>query len=138
MKRLILMGLLPVTAFAKSLNSYAEIINSINEGHPIHVRFDLTQCTPGTELIGYYSPRAVMATSKAIVFSDYHVTYHNPNYPEHRTAEYIRYQITPEGAVNIEARFLPKKDAQKDYEPSLYQTVCRLGEQVIVYDWIDA
>jgi len=100
---------MPAQAAAQSISGYAQLESALTEGQDISVQVDLGRCTvadtgkPGPQLrggtrIGTF----LIPDNKYVAFTDVHPTLDAQNHP---VTEYIRYQITPDGAVTVRTAF---------------------------------
>lgn len=136
MKKLLitLLMLLPIQSFAKELQSFREIYDSISNGKNIKLVIDFDACDPKppvTHIQVFTKPAAVMLRQSYLQFANSPITRNDPAYPKKPVMRNVTYKLTNDGKLNIMTTLMTLPDYTVVKETS---SVCPLNLAVKVYN----
>ncbi|MFT4059459.1 MAG: VirK family protein [Legionella sp.] len=129
-----LLILVSVPSFAKELQSFSDIYNSVSSGKNIKLVINFDACDPKPpvgNILVYTKPTAVMLRQNYLQFSNSPITTNNPAYPEKPILENVTYRLTNDDKLHVVVKLITLPDYIVASQSS---SVCLLNTAIKVYN----
>ena len=129
-----LLILVSVQPFAKELQSFSDVYNSVSSGENIKLIINFDACDPKPPVGNIFvstKPTAVMLRQSYLQFSNSPITTNNPAYPERPILENVTYKLTNADKLQVVIKLITLPDYIVVNQSSL---VCPLNTAVKVYN----